>query len=147
MKKSFVIAALSAILMTACTTKLPYVASPQFIDYQTYAAQGIFITEANSASFDYTPLGSVSVVVFPGYTTAVRPAQNNHEDLYGKTKTTEQYNKWQSADVTDAIELAVKEAKQQGGNGIINFKIQPTSETDGKIARHGFLVSGMVISK
>lgn len=136
-----------AALLTSCAPKMQYVASSTYINYQTYAEQGMYITESNSVSFDYTPLGSVSAIVFPGYVKATRPSQYKYEDLNGNQQLTEDYNKWQPADVSDAIALAVEKAKQQGGNGIINFKVQPTSESDGKTVRHGYLVTGMVIRK
>ncbi|MDE6229436.1 MAG: hypothetical protein K2M40_06585 [Muribaculaceae bacterium] len=147
MKKSFIIAAIAAALLTSCAPKVQYVASSSYINYQTYAEQGVFITESNSVNFEYTPLGSVSAVVFPGYVKAIRPSQYRYVDFNGNPQLTEEYNKWQSADVTDAIALAVEKAKQQGGNGIINFQVRPTSESDGKTVRHGFIVTGMVISK
>lgn len=134
-------------LLTSCAPKMQYVASSTYINYQTYVEQGMFITESNSVSFEYTPLGSVSAIVFPGYVKATRPSQYKYEDLNGNQQLTEDYNKWQPADVSDAITLAVDKAKQQGGNGIINFKVQPTSETDGKTVRYGYLVTGMVIHR
>lgn len=146
MKKSIIIA-IAAAFLTSCAPKMQYVANSAYINYQTYADQGVYITESNSVSFEYSPLGSVSATVFPGYVKAVRPSQYGYTDLNGNPQLTEEYNKWQPADVNDAIALAVEKAKEQGGNGIINFKIQPTSETDGKVARYGFLVSGMVIRK
>lgn len=137
----------SAASLTSCAPKMQYVASSSYINYQTYVDQGVYITESNSVNFDYTPLGSVSAIVFPGYVKATRPSQYQYNDLNGKPQLTEEYNKWKSADVQDAIALVVEKAKQQGGNGVINFSIKPTSESDGKAIRHGFLVSGMVIRK
>lgn len=147
MKKSLFLIGIMAAFLTSCAPKMQYVASSTYINYQAYAEQGMYITESNSVSFDYTPLGSVSAIVFPGYVKATRPSQYKYEDLNGNQQLTEDYNKWQPADVSDAIALAVEKAKQQGGNGIINFKVQPTSETDGKTIRHGYLVTGMVIRK
>lgn len=147
MKRTIITIAIVTALLTSCAPNIQYVASSSYINYQTYAEQGVYITESNSVSFDYTPLGSVSAVVFPGYVKSTRLSQYKYEDLNGNPQPTETYNKWQSADVTDAIALAVEKAKQQGGNGIINFRVQPTSESNGKTVRHGFLVTGMVISK
>lgn len=147
MKKILFIAAITTALLTSCAPKETYVATSTFINYQTYADQGVFITESNSVNFPYTPLGSVSATVFPGYVKATRPSSYKYVDLNGKAQLTEEYNKWQSADVNDAIVLAVEKAIRQGGNGIINFKIMPTTEMNGKTVRHGFLVTGMIISK
>ena len=146
MKKLCLILFSAVVVLTSCAPKMQYVASSTYIDYQSYLEQGIYITESNSVNFDYTPLGSVSSIVYPGY---VRDIQYSRveDDLTGETQFTKKSSKWKPADVQDAIAIVVEKAKQQGGNGIINFSINPISETFDKTVRHGYIVTGMVIHK
>ena len=39
-----------------------------FVDYSSYNDDGIFLTESNSVSFKYEPIGSVNVILYSGYT-------------------------------------------------------------------------------
>lgn len=63
--------------------------------------KNFFITESNSVSFDYEPIGSVSSMVVSGYV---------------KSKRIE-------ASADDALEVLYEEARQSNANGIINLKI------------------------
>lgn len=136
-----------ALALASCSPKIPYYASASYIDYSEFNKQGCFLSESNSVSFDYTPLGSVSVTVLSGNVTGQRASRYVYQDLNGKTNATEEYNKWTPANVQEAIAMAVDAAKKQGGNGIINLHIQPISETVEKTVRSGYLVTGMVIKK
>lgn len=146
MKKFFIIALVSVIL-TGCSSSIPYVVDASFIDYSVYSKNGVFLTESNSVNFEYEPVGSVSSTVFSGNIKGVKKSSFIDEELYTK-ESTERCNKWKKADVRDAISQLVEVAKNQGANGIINLKIQPISEkTSENTYRTGFLVTGMAIKK
>ncbi|MGV8136029.1 MAG: hypothetical protein AB2L20_12505 [Mangrovibacterium sp.] len=62
MKKIFL--ALSIAILTSCVTYSPLV---NFVDYSAYNNDGMFLTESNSVNFDYTPVGSINVLLYSGY--------------------------------------------------------------------------------
>ena len=133
-------------LLGSCAPKLHYSTNVGYIDYSQFANEGIFLTESNSVNFEYTSIGSVSVAVLSGNVDKQRPNKYNYKDLYGKEQD-EKYSEWVTASPEQAIKLAVEKAKEQGGNGIINIKVEPYTDISDKVARSGFLLSGMVIKK
>jgi uncharacterized protein YbjQ (UPF0145 family) len=88
--------------------------------------KGLFISEANSVSFEYEPLGSVNSVVESGY----------------------RKRKYIRATAEDALYVLCKEAEKNGANGIINLKITYTwgHDKNGAITRLiNVAASGMAI--
>lgn len=144
---TFLASAFAALFLVSCSPKMPYMASTNYVDYKAYTEQGIFLTESNSVSFDYTPLGSVSVTVLSGNVVDLRRSKYAHQDLNGERDDMEKYNKWKSADVNDAIAMAVEKVKEMNGNGLINLQVQPITEIVNKVTRSGYLVTGMAIKK
>lgn len=53
---------LAVLLFTSCSM-YKSINETVVIDYSRYTSQGFFITESNSVSFDYKPIGSVVTVV------------------------------------------------------------------------------------
>ncbi len=72
------------------------------VDYSQYTKSGFFITEANSVSFSYNPIGSVTAVVTSG----------------------NDGGKFVEANYEDALYYLHSKAKEIGGNGIINLKFE-----------------------
>lgn len=69
MKKSFPFFVLFGLfLFQSCVTTTPLmkVEIVEMMDYSQYAKNGFFITEANSVSFEYEPVGIVQVLLLPG---------------------------------------------------------------------------------
>ena len=89
------------------------------VDYSEFAKQGIFVTESNSVSFDYQPLGSV-----------VSVTQGALSGLVSK-----------SIDKDKAFLDIASKVKEIGGNGILNFKFNITATG----AASYMTVSGMAI--
>lgn len=145
-KLHFLIATAFVVVLTSCSPKVLYQTNVGYIDYSEYAKEGMFLTESNSVSFDYTPLGSVSATVFSGNVERTRPDRFNYVDANG-VRQDEKYSQWKEATPEDAIEVAVVKAKEQGGDGIINIKIEPFSTVTDKATRTGLIVSGMVIKR
>lgn len=133
----------------SCTPKIPYVATTSYIDYQPYSKQGVFITESNSVSFHYTPLGSVTAAVKSGYEKKTRVSDSYYTDYNGvKRSATEKYDAFKWATPEDGVALMVESVKEKGGNGIINLRIEPITEIiDKKVVCTGYLLTGMAIKK
>lgn len=146
MKKLFLIISVVAIL-SSCSSKVLYQSSTGFVNYSAYARNGFFLTESNSVSFDYTPIGSVTATVLSGYLKTKSVTWDKGDGIYPSTPSTSKY-KWQYASVDDAVAALVNIAIEQGANGIINLKIERYDGYDENNARReGLLISGMAIRK
>ena len=144
---------LSVILLMGCSTigKFPYVQESSIIDYSQYEKKGFFITEANSVSFEYEAVGSVSAKVESGFeimgSNKVRAVG---DDIYQKqmeTKTKVAYGEFVSATPTQALELLYQRAVESRANGIINLKISPITQYTqayGNVIT-GYFATGMAI--
>ncbi len=68
MRKFLFISAM-ALLLSACATmpKWAYTSYSASFDFTEFTNGGFFITESNSVSFDYDPIGSISGVGTSGY--------------------------------------------------------------------------------
>ncbi|MBK5722784.1 hypothetical protein JGH11_18085 [Dysgonomonas sp. Marseille-P4677] len=117
MKKYFVCLAL-LLLSVSCATYNSYTV---VVDYSKYAMEGFFITESNSVSFEYMPVGSVITSV-TGYIKTPK----------GNRKVTAE----------DALYNFTEECKAMRANAAINVKI--LVETN-KGAIEGYRITGMAI--
>jgi hypothetical protein len=100
MKKIFVLMAMAIVSLglTGCFTPR-YVESSAILYYNNF--KNFFISESNSVSFEYKPVGNVSAIVKSGFIK----------------------RKWSLASEEDALRLLYDEAKRNKANGIINLKI------------------------
>lgn len=118
-----------------------------YIDYQKAGQGKVFITEANSVSFEYEPLGSILVEEKSGVVKLTVPTtekERNDDSLYSIGSSTKTITSYTTATAQTALNYSAKEALRLGGDGIINLRL--TSERD----RHGnaiVSVSGMVIKR
>lgn len=92
--------------LSSCVPKTYYNTIVGYIDYASFADEGMYLTESNSTSFDYTPLGSVSATVLSGHVEKTRPGRYDYTDVYGK-RPNEKYKEWITATPEQAIKLAV----------------------------------------
>lgn len=122
MKKLFS-AVILIISLTSCTT----FRNVTFVDYSGYDC---FITESNSVSFDYKPIGSVKSI-YAGYELP------NSFTLTSNSNMTSH-----DTALKIAIKQAVDETKKKGGDGIINFKYEGIYNGE---TLKGWVVSGMAI--
>lgn len=118
-----------------------------YIDYQEAGQGKVFITEANSVSFEYEPLGSILVEETSGVVKITVPTtekERNVDSLYGPGPSTKTVTSYSKATAQTALNYAAQEAIRLGGNGIINLRL--ASVNDGK---GGAIVSvsGMIIKR
>ncbi|MDR1984271.1 MAG: hypothetical protein LBQ28_05545 [Prevotellaceae bacterium] len=151
MKKILVVFVFTA-LFVACSTIMPrYSIISGTIDYSYFTKKGFFITESNSVSFEYTPVGSVFTTIYSGETNETGKRELVVKDDFYPYKIYITSKKWKSADVDDALLEIYNQALNIGANGIINLKIQnitSSQQINGQsISCDGITVSGMAIKK
>ncbi len=112
MKMILPFAAIACLTFAGCTF-VPYFSSVTSVDYSRYNNENFYITEANSVSFAYDPVGSVEVVMRSGY-----------KGVYNETSRTTTYSKEPTlVSVYDVIDGVKKECENLGADGVINFKL------------------------
>ena len=153
MKKTVFMLALLP-LMFSCSTigKFPYVQEASIMDYSQYEKKGLFITEANSVSFEYKAVGSVSAKVESGFEViGGKKVKAIGDDIYQKqmtTKTKVSYGEFVAAP-SQALELLYQKSVENRANGIINLKISPITQytQDYGNVITGYFATGMAIRK
>jgi len=135
MKKAMFLILLVLILFSSCSIHL-YQLNTYTIDYSKYTEKNFFITEASAVSFDYMPIGSITVESISG----VYSQKTNEYDFSDVEK---------SANVEDAFQKLYEVAIKKGANGIINVKMNFTSAytVEHTYFPSRWLVSGMMIVK
>jgi uncharacterized protein YbjQ (UPF0145 family) len=124
-KVIFILIAAISFGLTGCITKR-YAEYSGTLYYDEF--DDFFITESNSVSFDYEPIGSVTAIAESGYLK----------------------RKYIRATANDALRVLYNEAEKNGANGIINLKITYNWEYDkygNMISLSSIAVTGMAIRK
>lgn len=149
MKKILFISLITLLLSSCATLKPPYSRFSNTVDFSEYTRKGFFITESNSVSFNYDPLGSLTSVVQGGYEVLGREAISSNDEVYGvNAKVT--YGEFIPASIDDALDELYNSARELGANGIINFKLTyyPSEYEKNVLVRHSsYVVSGMAIKR
>lgn len=130
-----------SLLFSSCITQVPIsVREAKIIsngvDYSEFAQAGFFITEANSVSFEYKTVGSVSAYVQSGGKNGAYTYSNSSKLLANQVIMTPR----------DAVKKLYDEAKALGANGIINLKIIRTFDPFTYL-NDGYEATGMAIVK
>lgn len=118
-----------------------------YLDYQEAGQGKVFLTESNSVSFDYEPLGSILVKEISGVSkklVAVSNKERRPDDLYGPgpaSKTVEEYT---FATGQRAINYAVQQAIELGADGIINLRVEAVNPPKEPFT---IVVTGMAIKR
>lgn len=151
-KLSFLIVIIATFVMTACSVKIPYRYSMNYIDYNAVSQQyGVFITESNSVGFDYQPIGSISLMERSGNEVKSGESETEAKDgVYSKSLiTTVKYGDWIDASIDELLKIACQKAIEQGGNGIINMKIEylPSTVVNNVVYSEGYRITGMIIKR
>lgn len=135
---------LTVFILSSCASipdiRKPYIRSNGVVDYSEYTSRNFFITESNSVSFDYDPIGSVVAFVESGWEVLNRTTKTitSKDDVYGTaSKEKIKYGDYVYAELNDAIEELYQVCKEMGADGVINFSY---SSSDGE-----YVVSGMAI--
>jgi uncharacterized protein YbjQ (UPF0145 family) len=128
--------------MTIPDVRSPYLKYHGVVDYSKYMSRGFFITEANSVSFDYESIGSVTAGVESGWEIldTTTKTTTSKDDVYGSsTKTKIKYGEYIQAELDDAIEELYSTSIELGADGVINFSIRSSLGE--------YVVSGMAIKR
>lgn len=121
--------------MTSCQIRRSmFYASSSHVDYRPYSEKGFFITEANSVSFEYTPISSVLAITRSVYST--------NELIAKSIDKKDRDNSFVEASAQDALEELYKKAKDLGANGIVNLKITSFTETGTSDVGHNINLVG-----
>lgn len=132
-------------LMTGCAIYEPkFIHIPAAVNFSPYTADGFFITTANSVSFDYAPVGYVSVDEYSGFEKRIANNKVKEDGIYDKS---EKWT-WREAATSTVLNELVKEAKMQGANGLMDLKIENiVSYQKDRIKIIGIKASGMAFKK
>ncbi len=158
MKKFSFFLCLMMALLTSC---LPtFKNTVYFTDYRSVAKNGFFVTEANTVSFDYEPIGSMTLNQYNGVTAANEISVNKengkekevtgYDDVYmdklpeKNYKSEKKKGNYKYATAESALEAFAEEAKSKGADGVIGLRIGFVSLKD---SRTGIEVSGMLIRR
>lgn len=134
-------------------TKFPYIQESGLLDYSKYSRKGFFMTESNSVSFDYTPIGSVTAKVNSGYEVMdVKTKEYIDDAVYSSDpsiKSKVNYGKYIKATPDKAIEELYNRAVEHDANGIIGLSITPIMESTQQYGTvvTGYFASGMAIRR
>lgn len=126
---------------TGCMPTAKFGVTSNFVDYTKYTVKGFFISEANSVSFEYDAIGSISTLVLSGN----QGCKNENTKFKGGLVGDATNRDYVSATPQDVIEGLYNEAVKQGANGIINVRIEPYFNTLTK--REGLQGSAMAIKR
>ena len=128
----FLLIVLCGVVFSSC---LSYSIVTSYIDYSMY--KDFYISESNSLSSPHTPIGTIQVIITPGF----------RVDKYAVTNTgqKDKTKKYRGLYMSDAFARIYQEAKKTNANGIINLKwaiLPPTNKSD---KREKLLVTGMLV--
>ena len=153
--RKFLFISVTALLLSACATmpKRAYTSYSASFDFTEFTNDGFFITESNSVSFDYDPIGSISGVVTSGYEVLGKEKQGASkmgDDVYAKEKTEKvKYGEYKYADFRNVLFEIVESAKKMGANGIINLDVTYSPGTNdmygNEVVPSSYTASGMAI--
>lgn len=139
----------SVFMFSSCGVYKP--APKSFIgvmDYSTLTQQGIFVTESNSVSFDYEPIGSIVAEETGGwvYKNDTPMNQDPKDDYYIGSHNKKIY---QAPNVQVAFANLASRLKDINANGIVNLKVVSTLELDqtSKLSVQKITITGMAIRK
>ena len=135
----------TTLLLGSCSIYRPVI---NYIDYSSFAQQGVFLTESNSVSFEYQPLGSLQVLLYSGFIPKNGLKEKNksrikEDGIYYQS--TAISSNFKDATLTEALDMAVEIAKGNGANGIINLRYEYFPRI--KSSPGGWQITGMVIKK
>ena len=149
MNKKLTLTLLISLIMcafTSCAPKITYFENVRLVDFSKYTEQGIFLTESNSVSFDYEPVGSINVMILSGYEKKIKSSKTVENDIYGdelyEIRKTAQGD-FIFATPQAAIAKAVEQLEAMNANGIINLNIRYIHST----YQPGYELTGMAIRR
>lgn len=147
--KKILLLSFCTIALSSCATYLPAPKSViGMIDYSGLTNRGIFVTESNSVSFDYEPIGSIYVEEVGGWIRKDGKPNfvDSKDDYYVGSSSKKVY---QAPDIQAVYVKLSNKLKDVNANGLINLKIISTSEFDqlSKTTVGKIVITGMAINK
>ena len=120
-----------------------------FVDYRQAADGKVFITESNSVSFEYAPVGSLLVEEIAGKfkeqkVLTDQQSYRKTDPIYGDIDQSATKSSYRTPSATSALDYAANCALQMGGDGIINLKMVSSMSND---KRPMLTITGMVIKR
>nr|DAV79127.1 MAG TPA: protein of unknown function (DUF5016) [Caudoviricetes sp.] len=112
-----------AFLFASCGSLPKPYSSTYILDYSDFTKNGIFVTEAPTVNFDYTPMGSLVSKSEGGYVNTT----------------------YKEPSIGDCFTDMIKKIKSSGANGVIGLKIIFDSFKDKPYRLSSIYVTGMVI--
>lgn len=140
--KRLILLAVAVIVMCSCSvmTHQRYV-STMFLDFQPYTESGFFISP-NPYTGQFEPVGEISIYVQPALQRPAKQIKGSYEDgLYVPNNASVVQESISSAEL---LEMAVKEARDKGADGISNFKCVRISDVS-EIEPYHYEISGFAI--
>ncbi len=112
-----------------------------FADFRPYISSGFWVSP-DPYTGKFEPVGELSIRVTP----AIRP-ETTGDGVYSSTLYVPE-----TIDPAELLEMAYKEAKERGANGIVNYKTQVETRTEVfrgiTVTRiDAYLVTGLLINK
>lgn len=140
---------LLATLLTSCFVKYPAIESAVVLDYSIHEKHGVFLTQSNSVSFDYKPLGSVTALQLDGHKDMKLAKKLAKADYFNDGAVDkEKDSNWLYPTREAVLEAMCKKAKEIGANGIIDLRIYYKSNYIAKgYIQEGYEATGMAIKK
>jgi hypothetical protein len=142
MKVKFVLFAAVAVLMGSCTpTPVKPSSYVRYFDYLPISKEyGVNFTESDAVNFDYEALGSICAVDVPGYVQVDGKDDGKKLFAAGLYKAGSKEYEYVSKDGYSVLALLAKEAKEKGGDYILNLKITESATDPGTYIATGMLV-------
>ncbi len=139
MKK--IIPLIATLLLCSCSvmTHQRYVAT-MFLDFQPYTEAGFFISP-NPYTGQFSPLGEISISIQPALQRKAKQVKGYNDGLYSNNSAPVVQ---EEISAEELLEMAVKEAKARGANGISNFKCSKVFDMD-PIEKYHYEISGFAI--
>jgi len=140
MKKVFLLAVM-AMSLFSCTTFAPYKTVSYTTDFTKYSSKNFFMSEANSVSFEYTPIGTIASYSISGST------KDESVVNEGNPYTFDEKTRYKHGNVADALQELYETAIKKGANGVINIKVDYFYPDKTVSIESGYVISGMMIKR
>lgn len=127
------------IIATSCITTSKYTVYTGMVDFKKYNDKGFFITQSNSVSFNYEPIGYIATIVYSGMD------ENKHSTQKKTSLAGPNMGKFHTASNEDAFNELYEKCLEEGANGIINVDFSTAKDQQGNIV--SVQVSGMAIKR
>lgn len=126
---------LLCVMITGCSMTRPRIVHSSFLNFQPYTQEGFYISQ-NPYPENCQILGEILLDIDPAI------VKERHEKFKNQS-----WYAYERIEGDELLELAVKKAREAGGDGLVNLRIEQKWHGDKDNISHfdGYLVSGTVI--